>query len=124
MERRYERKQQGMGDIQTPNAYMAFRSRRSPEVVSSFHVKEHKVSPFKQMVQKVEESVTEKPRLHPRLYNRIVDSIYTYTKGIHDSSHEVERQGPYERLMVTPVTAKDDHKDDAHRHSTYFPPIM
>ncbi|WAR04488.1 hypothetical protein MAR_019857, partial [Mya arenaria] len=123
IERRYERKHQNLAEMQSPTAYMAFRPRREPEVTSSFHLKEHKQTPFKQMVPKTEEAPSEKPRFHPRLYNRIVDGIYTYTKGLHDSPRQAEHPGPYERLMVTPVTAKEEVKEEAQRQ-IYLPPIV
>ncbi|KAH3730828.1 uncharacterized protein LOC127853560 [Dreissena polymorpha] len=120
-ERRYERKQHNMTDFPDTTTHMAFRPRREPETQTTFQLREQKQSPFKQMVRAQEETHAEKPRLHPRLYNRIVDSIYTYTKGIQDAGWETEHQGPYERLMVTPVTAKEETKDDIHRHVAHSP---
>lgn len=62
---------------------------------------------------------TDRVRIPPRLYTRIVDDIYSYTKGLSDTGSELDRQGPYERLMVTPATVKEDGREDAHRQVAY-----
>lgn len=112
-----------MTDLPSAMSHMAFKSKREPEFANTFHLKEHKLSPFKQMARNSEE--TEKSRLNPRLYTRIVDSIYSYTKGLHENNRVTASQGSYERLMVTPVTTKDDIKDDSHsRQLTFLPPIV
>lgn len=120
IEKRYEKKLHNMRDMPSPSNSMAFKARREPEPHNIFHLKEQKLYPFKQMSRSNEEP--EKPRIHPRLYTRIVDSIYTYTKGINERK-EIEHNGPYERLMVTPVTVRDDVKDDVSRQPTYLPPL-
>ncbi|XP_060557626.1 uncharacterized protein LOC132718038 isoform X2 [Ruditapes philippinarum] len=123
VERRYEKKLHNMMDMNSPTSHMAFKSKREPEVANSFHLKEHKLSPFKQMTKTSEES-DKTSKLHPRLYTRIVDSIYSYTKGLHEHNRSSDNQGPYERLMVTPVTVRDEGKDDVNRQLTYLPPIL
>lgn len=123
VERRYEKKMHNMTDMQSPTSHMAFKTRREPGISNTFHLKEQKLSPFKQMTRISEES-DKTTRLHPRLYTRIVDSIYTYTKGIHEHNRTTDTQGPYERLMVTPVTVKGEVKDDVNRSPTFLPPIQ
>lgn len=123
IERRYEKKLHNMTDMQSPTSHMAFKSRREPEISSTFQLREQKLLPFKQMARISEESGEKTPRLHPRLYTRIVDSIYSYTKGLHEHHRESAAHGPYERLMVTPVTVKEEVKDDVSR-SFYLPPIQ
>ena len=123
VERRYEKKLHNMLDMGSPTSHMAFKSRREPEPANTFHLKEHKLSPFKQMSKATEES-DKTSKLHPRLYTRIVDSIYSYTKGINEHSRKSDNQGPYERLMVTPVTVREEVKDDVNRQLTYLPPIL
>ncbi|XP_045209622.1 uncharacterized protein LOC123561371 isoform X2 [Mercenaria mercenaria] len=125
VERRYEKKLHNMMEMNSPTSHMAFKSKREPEFANTFHLKEHKIYPFKQMTKISEESDKNTTRLHPRLYTRIVDSIYSYTKGLHEPSRTSDNQGPYERLMVTPVTVRGEEvKDDANRSLTFLPPIL
>lgn len=99
-----------------------FKSRREVAQQNNFHLKDQKLLPFKQMVRTMDES--ERLRIPPRLYTRIVDGIYAFTKGITDSSGDLEIQGPFERLMVTPATVRDTDKDDVHRQLTYHSTVM
>lgn len=122
IERRYERKLHNLTDMSDTKSHLAFKSRREPNISHPFHVKDHKYTPFKQMVRIVEESV--KPSSE-RLYTRIIDGIYAYTKGLNESPTHIEQCDPYERLMVSPVTVKEEVKDDnKNRRLTYLPPIL
>lgn len=117
VERRYEKKLQNIEEVTVPSTHMAFKSRREAAQQNNFHLKDQKQSPFKQMTRPMDE--TDRVRILPRLYTRIVDGIYAYTKGISDGGTELEIQGPYERLMVTPATVREDGKEDVHRQLTY-----
>lgn len=105
----------------------AFKPKREPpEPSTTFILKEHKQLPFKQMLRPPDEG--EKSRIHPRMYTRIVDSIYSYSKGkLHDgessTTRSSKRNEPIERLLVTPATARDEVKDDYNRHMTFLPPL-
>ncbi|KAL4228427.1 hypothetical protein ACF0H5_011474 [Mactra antiquata] len=128
IEKRYEKKIHNMADMTSPTSHMAFKAKREPDTQNVFHLKEHKQSPFKQMVRAGQEDTVDKPKINPRLYTRIVDSIYSYTKGMHEQqTRGQEAQGPYERLMVTPATNRDttEIKDNVgSRQLTAIPPIV
>ena len=121
IEKRYEKKPHNMSEFPPSKALMAFKAKRETEPTSNFSLKETKQLPFKQMLRPVEEF--DRPKLHPRLYTKIVDSIYTYTKAVNDTSRTDTKQGLYERIMVTPVTTKDDIRGDLSRQVTHLPPI-
>lgn len=121
IDKRYERKLHNMTDMPDIRAQMAFKTRREPDLSHPFPPKDHKYTPFKQMVRIVEE--TDKHRFHPRLYTRILDSIITYTKGIHDSNTAIDQRGSYKRLLVTSVTVKENYMSDMSRQLTFLPPI-
>ena len=126
---RYERGYQPVNDFRFParEKINAFKPKREPrESTTTFLLKEHKQLPFKQMSRPPDES--EKSKIHPRLYTRIVDSIYSYSKGkLHDSESSTTRSSkrhePIERLLVTPVTSRDEIKDDYNRHMNFLPPL-
>ena len=127
---RNERGYQPVNDFSFParEKINAFKPKREPpEPSTTFILKEHKHLPFKQMVRLPDES--EKAKIHPRMYTRIVDSIYSYSKGkLNDDESSTTRSSkrghePIERLLVTPATAKDEVKDDYNRHRTFLPPL-
>lgn len=126
---RYDRGYQPVNDFSFParekmNAFQPKRELR--ESKTTFPLKDNKQLPFKQMSKPSEES--EKSHVNPRLYTRIVDSIYSYSKGkfLESDSSTVssfKRREPFERLTVTPVTVKDVVKDEYNRRMTYLPPL-
>ena len=122
IERRYEKKSQNIQEDPAPTTNTAFKSRREVAQNSNFQLKDNKQSPFKQMTKTVDE--TERVRIPPRMYTRIVDGIYAFTKGLSDIGNDVEIQGPYERLMVTPATVREEGKDDVHRQMTYHATLL
>lgn len=126
---RYDRGYQPVNDFSFParEKINAFKPKREPrETNSTFFLKDNKQLPFKQMSKPSEE--TDRSKVNPRLYTRIVDSIYSYSKGKFfdsesSSTSTSKRHEPFERLLVTPVTARDEVKDDYNRHMTYLPPL-
>ena len=128
---RHERGYQPVNDFSFParEKINAFKAKREPrETNSSFFLKENKQLPFKQM-SKPPPDDTEKQKLHPRIYTRIVDSIYSYSRGKYQdndnstvSTTRSKRHEHRERLMVTPVTAREDIKEEYSRH-LYLPPL-
>ena len=129
---RHDRGYQPVNDFSFParEKINAFKAKREPrETNSNFYLKENKQLPFKQMSKSSEETQTEKQKLHPRLYTRIVDSIYSYSRGkLHEtdsstnSTTRSRRHNSHERLMVTPVTARDEIKEEYNRH-LFLPPL-
>ncbi|KAL3886593.1 hypothetical protein ACJMK2_026577 [Sinanodonta woodiana] len=75
---------------------------------------------FKQM------SKTEDPhaQIPPRLYTKIVDSIYTYSRGLHFDMEaaKIIRKQHLERLPGTPVTTAEE-RNEIMKTSTVLPPI-
>lgn len=129
---RHDRGYQPVNDFSFParEKINAFQPKREPrETHSQFYLKENKQLPFKQMSKPHDD--TEKSKIPPRLYTRIVDSIYSYSKGkVQDGENSTarssKRHDTLERIMVTPATARDDNnlKEDYHRHMNYLPPVL